>query len=91
MPKSYGLRDYDLIKYKIHGVPSVAGESHSANNNVFYDTLDEAIDKCCSYMSKTNAPARGFVIMKTCAVIKPVEAPVKVFHLGADDEFFEED
>lgn len=90
MPKSYGLKDHNLIKYKIHGIDSVTGESRSANNNVFYDTLEEAVAQCRTYLARPSN-CSGFVIMKTAAVVKPVEAPIKVFHLDADDYFSEED
>ena len=71
------MNNRSVIKFKIHGTASVIGSARSANNNVFYDTFEEAHAKCLEYMRKSDAPVDGFVIMTTCAIIRPVHAPVE--------------
>ena len=67
----------DLIKYKIHSISSVGGLARSANNNVFYDTYEEALEMVESYMRRDKC-SPGFVITKTFAIIQPVAAPIKI-------------
>ena len=71
------------IKYKIHSYNSAVGVSKSANNNVFYDTYEQAYLKVLDYMRIDSRV--GYVIMKTCAVIVPETPPVAHYVL-ADDE-----
>lgn len=78
------------IKYKIHGLDSVQGVIRSANNNVFYDTLEEAIEQAKIYLANPrNDNCSGYVIMKTHTIIKRAQAPIERFEVGADDVIYE--
>lgn len=66
------------VKYKIHAITSVNGLGRSVNNNVFYDTFAEAEEKCHEYLLK-DPRCDGFVIMKTCAIIKRQIAPTTTY------------
>ena len=78
-PIQHGRMLESLVKYKIHGINSVSGAGRSANNNVFYDTYEAAYEKCLQYMRSSNSPDNGFVIMKTCAIVKHNEPPVSTY------------
>jgi len=77
--KELNMKDINVIKFKIHGVNSATGLQRSSNNNIFYDTFEAAHAKCLEYMNRSDAPANGFIIMTTCALVKPVWAPVKTY------------
>jgi len=68
----------DAVKFKIHAITSVNGVGRSANNNVFYDTFEQAEAKCQEYLRKDTG-CEGFVIMTTCAIIKRQVAPTSTF------------
>jgi len=68
------------VKYKIHSLTSVGGVAKSANNNVFYNSYEEAADKCREYLRQPSS-CDGYVIMKTCAVIERASTPVAEYIL----------
>ncbi len=65
-----------LVKYKIHGINSVGGVTRSSNNNIFYDSYKQAHEQCMEYMRRPGSV--GFVIMKTCAIIRAATPPLEV-------------
>lgn len=69
-----------LEKFKIHSLDSLTGITRSANNNVFYNTYEDALKQVHSYMRHT--PSADFVIMKTYAVFQHARAPITthIFH-----------
>lgn len=69
----------NAVRYKIHAVNSVNGVGRSANNNVFYETYEEAEARVQEYLSRGETSHGGFVIMKTIAIFKPIQAPIATY------------
>jgi len=69
------------VKYKLHGIDTVDGSRHSANNKKFYDTYDEALTQAKSYVSRQSNPCNGIVIFKAITLVEPACAPIRVTDL----------
>lgn len=77
MKRRIGESIRNAVKYKIHAINSVNGVGRSANNNVFYDTFQEAETKVHEYLAKGDC--QGFVIMRTIAIYKQQQAPITTY------------
>lgn len=73
-------------RYKLHGLDTVLGTSHSANNKTFYETYEEALEVAKSYVGRHSAPASGIVIFQAIEVVMPAAAPVVVKKIGYNGE-----
>lgn len=72
--------DHDVIrKYKIHRLHTVNGHRRGANNNRFYESYDEAVERSTRYVQENNCGNNEpMVIFQAIKVISRDIPPVKI-------------
>lgn len=71
------------MQYKIHGMNMAQGTCHSAGNQVFYETLDEAIERAKTYVRR-QGNEEDMVIYKAIVVVRKEQPPVEVLRVAED-------
>lgn len=77
------------LMYKIHCLNVAKGISHSAGNDTFYETYDEALEQARSYVTqhrRGSANQDSMVIYKAHVLVRPHKPPVEVLSISKDGE-----
>lgn len=74
-----------LVKYpyKIHALETVENCQPCANG-MYYETEDEALERCHQYLQSPGQTTTGFVIFRAVAIVRPEARPVRVNRVKDD-------
>ncbi len=76
------------LMYKIHGMKTANGVCQSAGNDVFYETLDEALERARTYVERGGwySGQDSMVIYKAHVLVRRSHPPVEVLSIGHGGE-----
>ncbi len=72
------------LMYKIHALSTARGEGVPQRTTVFFETLEEAIEKAECYIS--NGHLKAAVIYKAHVLVRPRCRPMEVMSIECDGE-----
>jgi hypothetical protein len=72
-----------ITRYKICALDTGTGLKDLPKDNVFYETFEEAEEKCQEYLR--NSSAGAFVIFQSCAIVKVDRQPLITYWMDHED------
>jgi hypothetical protein len=66
--------------YKIHNLRTANGVCHSAGNDTFYETEEEALQRA-QYYASNSVENTEMVVYKAAFIVRQVSQPVEVINL----------